>query len=258
MFYQALLYCSTMQWLLIDADFIEEHSHFDSKLCCTPDMVQDLIAYIRKFYLQELVSKGDHILYTIPIWRGHRDVPVYGLTDVTFHLHSRETVTRKTAFQGGRVTEPVILITGMSGRRPFPTRITPSFSSAWVARTPNSTAYGTICLSNRVFFRHKLLSIISGVNRRTTVIPILSGVDGKEWELQLVPWETHPSRKSSTCPFAPAAATTAEKDAGLLKYQWEHCDVYNYEHRGGIREMNGKYTAMCEWLCVAIDDRLNV
>lgn len=158
-------------------------------------------------------------------------------------MYSKESVTRQMVLQSGRVPEPVIVIMGMSGGRPFPAS-TLQFSSGWVARSTKASSYGTVGLSKQVFLEGTLLALLSKINEKTTIVPIFSGIEGNEWKLLLTTWEKHSVRQHKACPFTFDKTTPNE---GKLRYQWDHHDTYNYEHRGGSYIMNGTYSVSCEY-----------
>ncbi len=231
-----------------EAEFIHEFSRFEGLFTAQHkrpiDKVQAIVTYLRNYYFPQLVSAGYHVLHTNPVWKASPSIslPCHALTSVVFHVYSKSTITRQTWSDLSRSAEPVIVVLGMSGGRPLPA-LQLQFSTEWVARANEGVSYGTLSLSRRVFLEERLLDLLSRVNAVTTVLPSFSGIEENKWNLELTTWANHPMRADRPCRFFRMDQGDLP---GILKYKWEHRDVWNYEHEGSKYIMNGTYSVSCE------------
>ncbi|KAL4248925.1 hypothetical protein ABKN59_007566 [Abortiporus biennis] len=226
------------------AEFIHEFSVFDGLFHGEDrrpiDKVQAIVTYIKSHYFTHLASRGLHILHTLPVWKAGTTPPCHGLTSVIFQVYSRENLERHTWGSFSKSPEPVIVVLGMCGFRSLPC-IQLKFSTSWIIRVNKAICYGTVCLSKRTFLDERLLHLLSRINALTTVIPMFSGVDNGAWRLDLTTWAKSEMRKDRPCQWV-----HLKEHDGLLKYKWQHRDVWHYEHEGESDYIiDGVYKASC-------------
>ncbi|KAF7429005.1 hypothetical protein PC9H_008243 [Pleurotus ostreatus] len=189
----------------------------------------DSILHFMSGYLKELAYYGHNVIHSIPIFPGQE---VFGLTDATFRVISKETVTVANCVQ--RHTSPVLVVFGMTGGRRMPDRHIP-WGFGWVF--PRS--HGSLCISKEVFLESRLLPSLARINARTTVVPRFPEEDEEEWKVYLTTWDQHRYRKEKSCNW-----TLLEGNADWLEYGWEHRDEWKYEH-SGTQETTDGFSVLC-------------
>ncbi len=224
---------------------MRELSRFDS-LFTSPDKytikkVQAILTYLQSYYFPQLVGSGYHVLSTIPVWKSGPTLPPFALTSVTFRIHSKTEVTRMTYTNTKSSSQPVIVILGMAGGRPFPeVPVLPE----WIVRPTKTTYHGSINISGRAFL-DRLLQQFSQVNATTTIVPIFDGIDDEGWKLELVTWDKHPTKRRRAPKFVPVKGKGDEK---WLRYRWQERDVWTHEHEGGGSLSAGAFGVSCEYI----------
>lgn len=229
--------------LRIDAQFLLELSKFDGLFTDTEkrpiDKVQAMITYVRDYYFKELMASGYHVLHTIPVWKKGSELPLYALTDLLFHVYCETEVTRQTFTSQSRSKEPVMMIMGMTGNRPLPA-VNLKLSANWIARAGRLCQFGTVCVSADILLKSRLLRLLSDVNAITTMIPVFAGVNGDNWNLELVPWYEHNLRRLQPSTFVLCNDRS-------LQYAWYHQESWTYEHLGSMFSSKELYTVSCAW-----------
>lgn len=190
----------------------------------------DSILHFMSGYLKELAYYGHNVIHSIPIFPGQE---VFGLTDATFRVISKETVTVANCVQ--RHTSPVLVVFGMTGGRRMPDTHIP-WGFGWVF--PRS--HGSLCISKEVFLESRLLPSLARINARTTVVPRFPEEDEEEWKVYLTTWDQHRYRKEKSCNW-----TLLEGNVDWLEYGWEHRDEWKYEH-SGTQEATDGFSVLCK------------
>ncbi|KZT11520.1 uncharacterized protein LAESUDRAFT_274940 [Laetiporus sulphureus 93-53] len=227
---------------LRNAEFLHEFSTFEGLFHSHDhhpiDKVQAVVHYIGRYYFPYLAHGGLNILHTVPVWKHGLDIPSFALTSVSFHVYSKEVIHRHNWAQHSYVTEPIIVVLGMTKGRPLPQERL-DFSTNWVVRVSKGASYGTVCLSRKAFMEERLLQLLTNVNALTTIIPVFTGVEEGVWKLDLTTWALHTYKKKQVCKWQ----LDSEAD-GYMRYIWQFRDGWKYEHEGG-EVPNGTYAVSC-------------
>jgi hypothetical protein len=193
--------------------------------------LKSVVHYVQ-LYLKQVSHNGMNIIYSIPIVPGVSSG--FSLTSVAFQVVSKTVIT--VANRHIVKIAPVILVTGMCGDRPLP-NINLQWSEAWVVRR----SYGTVILSCKDFLEGSLLSVLNGVNAKTTVLPRFPSANEDEFGVYLSTLENHPYRKNRKTEWQLLQST----NPAWREYGFEHRDEWSYEHKGSQHDI-GAYSVVCE------------
>ncbi|KAI0632188.1 hypothetical protein C8Q77DRAFT_1158853 [Trametes polyzona] len=203
--------------------------------------LQAVVFYLTQHYFPALCRDGLNIITSIPVWRpGHRSLPSYALTDVTFHVYSKVEITRHNWTQVVPGQEPIIVVLGTTGSRPLPAPQL-DFSTGWIVHANRSFSHGTIGIARRVFIEERLLSLLSNVNAYTTMIPVLLDPSQGFHGLSLKKWAEHDQRKDRPSKWE----LQPSEGEGCLKYLWEHSEEWRYKLRGNSNMMSTTQGISC-------------
>jgi hypothetical protein len=196
-----------------------------------------------QLYLKQVSHNGMNIIYSIPI--SSSATAGFSLTSVAFQIVSKTVIT-VTNRHLAKVA-PVILVTGMCDARPLP-NITLEWSEAWVVRK----SYGTVILSRENFLEGSLLSVLNGINAKTTVLPRFPSANEDEFSVYLTTLENHPYRKNRKTEWQLVKSSSP----AWREYGFDHRDEWSYEHQGTQHDI-GAYSVICKRLCVQIEMKLD-
>ncbi|EIW59592.1 uncharacterized protein TRAVEDRAFT_122355 [Trametes versicolor FP-101664 SS1] len=229
------------------AEYVHDYSNFgdiknmggDSRSLILK--LQAVVFYLTQHYFPALCKDGMNVITSIPVWKeGHRSLPSYALTDVTFHVYSKVEITRHNWTQVTPGQEPIIVVLGTTGGRPLPSPEL-EFSTGWIVHANRGFSHGTIGIARRVFIEERLLTLLSNVNSYTTMIPVLLDPSQGFHGLSLKKWSEHDQRKDR-----PSKWELLPSDGeGCLKYLWEHCEEWRYKLRGNSNLMSSTQGISC-------------
>ena len=201
-----------------------------------------LLYYITAHYLAVLKRAGYSTLYTIPL-AGDRQSSYSGvLSAVKFQMlpfqHRSEI---SFSHQGLIHDRNSVVFLGMTDGRPMPQGELPRGVN-WVCGSKDQSPLGAICITRRAFLDSKLLTLLEGINRNTTVVPLFSGVHDGEWFLTLTTWEKHRHLSNWPCSWKQRSP-----DGDSLSFEWNNRDEWRYEHEGDSSGC-GLYSVKSKWV----------
>jgi hypothetical protein len=218
---------------------------------------------MRDKYFKELVENHHHVLYTVPVWKpahtcGRKHL---AMTSLYFQTYASEETVMVSSLFGDRRSlgnRNMIVVFGMinSTRRPsFP--LPPC---NWTWRFGANAFTGTIALSRAVFLDALLLEL-KEVNRATTLIPKLRGIDefNHEWfslmtlsRAEEIAKKTGESWSGRCCDWEPVVPS---KQPLEFIHQNNEEWTYNFEgHSGDHIDRSGSYSISCEYFDTCLLD----
>ena len=234
-----------------EIEFLFEYSSFEglfhqadhSRLNSSADQVLAIVHYLRNYYFVDLVRCGLNILQAIPVRKPDTDAQAnVSLTTVEFDVCAPGPVTRDNWAHASGSAEPVITVVGMTDCHPAPPSGRLEYTPGLTTRAPGSASFGTVCLARAEFLDKCVLDVLSGINARTTLIPLFTGFVNGRLELFLSTWAENKWKAMQTCGWEEAYI---EED-GVVEYKWERHDYWD---TGETNRFN--YTVSCEWVIVS-------
>lgn len=146
----------------------------------------------------------------------------------------------------GIVDTPVLVIYGVSTRRPVPPFLS-KWSVGWLPSGVAKNTIGTVWFSKETFLERRLLALLEGFNARTTILPSFAGVMNGVWKYDLTTWAAskYHSGRGERCAWTEIVSSNPR----YLEYVWEHRDGWNHETEGTTFS-EGEYSLSCErFLC---------
>ena len=114
--------------------------------------------------------------------------------------------------------------------------------TSWIIPGGRRKNFGTVYLSKEIFLEGRLLRLLEGVNRRTTLLPKFAGIINGRSNFEVWAWDEETHHKNTKCLWEPR-----ESGPEALEYGWEHYDSWSHEHKG-TDEKKSAYSLSCEWL----------
>ncbi|KAF8313281.1 hypothetical protein DL93DRAFT_1187039 [Clavulina sp. PMI_390] len=190
-----------LQQLVLDfetAKFEFGLSHFNNpQFGCSRLSLEMAVAahhYLRQHYFRNMTTTSARVIHTVFLSKevtGTRSRCDFANT--VCHIYSRTPITRENYMIIPPGEEPVVAILGMTD----PQRQLPSADLCWSANWlyGSGATLGTLALSKDVFLEGRLLPLLEGVNRATTLVPAKLDMDAGEWLIELTTWKKKYSDK---------------------------------------------------------------
>ncbi|KAI0754908.1 hypothetical protein C8Q80DRAFT_1094717 [Daedaleopsis nitida] len=202
--------------------------------------LQAVVYYLTQFYFPAICDDAQNVISSMPMWKSGSSLPSYALTTIAFQVYSKVEITRHNWAHVTAGMEPIVVVFGMTGFRPLPSKHL-DYSTAWIVQGNKGFSHGTISISKRVFIEERLLNLLSRVNALTTMIPTTPDAFQAFHGVKLQPWAEHEKRKDR-----PSKWELQPTDGdGTLKYLWEHSEEWRYNLKGNSNMMSAAQGISC-------------
>ncbi|KAF8312219.1 hypothetical protein DL93DRAFT_1325415 [Clavulina sp. PMI_390] len=205
--------------------------------------------YLRQNYFEKMKKTSARVVHTVILSddAGQTSAP-YDFAKATFHIYSKNPITRENYLIIPPGEEPVIAVLGtVNPATPLPPNNL-HWSTRWLYGS--GATLGTLALSKSVFLEGKLLPLLEGVNRATTLLPAKLDMDAGDWFVELTTWK----KKYNDRVNRAASWELMEKTGSALQYKWDHSDEYEYNHEGRA----GDKDSGSHFLSMKTDNRLTI
>ena len=241
--------------ILTDAQHSPENSTFDDSWDqdgFTDNRVQmTIVDRILKEYLPELMTRGAHIVASVPIYKTTAMPAFYRLTNMTFRTYTAADISSSGADAESLRREQILFVLGMTGNGVCPRTKIFKPSTRWVVHARAGFSHGTFAISRNTFHL-RLHSLLARVNALTTLVPVSPSYDGMAGGRDIVQqWAKHKDFSSQPCDWK---AVDSEDNLTADKFEWQYTREWNMSEEGTRLAVRGNYFVSCEfqatWVCL--------